>query len=116
MNSGCSTRRRIPAAAWPDAVGWWRAMYSRAFRLVHPAPVSRPRSHVRRAPPASARGRKNMRLDQALLDSAKRVPGTESETEAATLALQRVVDNARVADGIRALGGRRMFDESRTND
>ena len=57
-----------------------------------------------------------MRLDQALLDAAKRALGTESETEAVTLALQRVVNNARVADGIRALGGRLMFDESRIND
>lgn len=75
-----------------------------------------PRSPTRRPAPAPTRGRKNMRLDQALLDSAKHALGTESETEAVTLALQRVVDNARVADGIRALAGRRMFDESRIND
>lgn len=57
-----------------------------------------------------------MRLDQALLDEAKRALGTDSETEAVTLALQRVVDNERVLEGLRRLGGRCMFDESRIND
>ena len=57
-----------------------------------------------------------MRLDQALLDEAKRALGTDSETEAVTLALQRIVHNARVADGLRAIAGRGMFDESRIND
>lgn len=62
------------------------------------------------------RERKNMRLDQKLLDSARRVLGTASETETVRLALSRVVDNARMADGIRALGGRRMLDASRIDD
>lgn len=75
-----------------------------------------PRSPTRRPPVTPVRGRKNMRLDQTLLDSAKRALGTESETEAVTLALQRVVNNARVAEGIRALGGRLTVDESRIND
>ncbi len=75
-----------------------------------------PRSTARRPGKPSVRERKNMRLDQALLDSAKRALGTESETEAVTIALRRVVDNARVADGIRALGGRRMLDASRIDD
>lgn len=57
-----------------------------------------------------------MRLDQGLLDRAKQVLGTPSETEAVTLALRRVVDNARVAEGIRSLGGRHIFDEARIND
>lgn len=57
-----------------------------------------------------------MRLDQELLDSARRVLGAASETETVTLALRRVVDNARVADGIRMLGGRRMLDASRIDD
>lgn len=57
-----------------------------------------------------------MRLDQALLDSAKRALGTHSETEAVTLALQRVVNNARVAAGLRALGGSRIVDEARVHD
>jgi hypothetical protein len=57
-----------------------------------------------------------MRLDQALLDSAKRVLGAASETEAVTIALRRVVNNARVADGIRALGGSRIVDPAKIED
>jgi len=57
-----------------------------------------------------------MRLDQALLDSAKRALGTTSETEAVTLALRRVVDNARVAAGLRALGGSGILDAARVDD
>lgn len=75
-----------------------------------------PHSTTRRPPPVPPRGRKNMRLDQALLDEAKRALGTASETEAVTLALRRVVHNARVAEGIRAIGGRLALDESRIND
>lgn len=75
-----------------------------------------PRSPTRRSSLVPARGRKNMRLDQALLDSAKRALGTKSETEAVTLALQRVVNNARVAAGLRALGGTGGIDPSRIDD
>jgi Arc/MetJ family transcription regulator len=57
-----------------------------------------------------------MRLDQALLDSAKRALGTTSETEAVTLALRRVVDNARVAAGLRALGGSGIVDPASVED
>jgi Arc/MetJ family transcription regulator len=57
-----------------------------------------------------------MRLDQELLDSAKRVLGATSETEAVTLALRRVVNNARVANGIRALGGSRIVDPAKIED
>jgi hypothetical protein len=60
--------------------------------------------------------RKNMRLDQALLDAAKAALGVADETEAVTRALEIIVGNRRVADGIRALGGSRMFDESRIQD
>ncbi|GJG86281.1 hypothetical protein tb265_14620 [Gemmatimonadetes bacterium T265] len=63
-----------------------------------------------------ARGRKNMRLDQSLLDAAKRALGTDNETEAVTIALQRVVANARFAQGLRAMGGTRLVDESRIVD
>lgn len=69
-----------------------------------------------KAKPPPARERKNMRLDQSLLDSAKRALGTASETETVTLALRRVVDNARIAEGILALGGRHMLDVSRIDD
>lgn len=73
-------------------------------------------SSIRPKPPRALRDRKNMRLDQKLLDSAKLALGTESETEAVTVALQRVVQNARVADGIRALGGSRLIDARRVRD
>ena len=59
------------------------------------------------------RARKYMRLDQALLDEARAALGVADDTEAVTIALERVVDNRRVADGIRALGGRRAIDASR---
>lgn len=62
------------------------------------------------------RARKNMRLDQALLDEARAALGAADETEAVTIALQRVVDNRRVADGIRALGGRRVMEAARVGD
>ena len=62
------------------------------------------------------RARKNMRLDQALLDEAREALGVADETEAVTIALQRVVNNRRVAEGIRALGGRRAVDASRLDD
>jgi len=75
-----------------------------------------PRPTTRRPARPSARERKNMRLDQALLDSAKRALGTASETEAVTLALRRVVDNARVAAGLRSLGGSRIVDPTRVDD
>ena len=75
-----------------------------------------PRTIGRRAASPATRERKNMRLDQALLDEARRVLGAETETEAVTLALHRVVHNARVAAGIRALGGRGGIDASRVND
>lgn len=75
-----------------------------------------PRSTTRRPARPPVRERKNMRLDQTLLDSAKRALGTASETEAVTLALRRVVDNARVAAGLRALGGSLILDPARVDD
>lgn len=74
------------------------------------------RTAARRAEPTPALKRKNMRLNQTLLDEAKRALGTESETEAVTLALRRVAHNARMAAGMRALAGRKMFDESLISD
>ena len=75
-----------------------------------------PRKAAKRKAAPPARARKNLRLDQALLDEAKRALGTESETEAVTIALQRVVDKRRFIDGFLSIAGRRMFDESRIND
>ena len=62
------------------------------------------------------RVRKNMRLSQELLDEAKQALGLDDETETVTMALKRIVGNKRVADGIRALGGSRIIDESRVHD
>lgn len=67
-----------------------------------------------RAP--ATRVRKNMRLDQRLLDQARRVLGAADETEAVTLALRRVVNNDRVAAGIRSIAGRREIDAARIED
>ncbi len=74
------------------------------------------KSKERTAPRARKRKRKNMRLDQALLNAAKQALGLSDETETVTVALERVVANRRVADGIAAMGGRRVLDESRILD
>ena len=71
---------------------------------------------VREPAPAGPRARKNMRLDQRLLDQARRVLGAADETEAVTIALRRVVNNARVAAGIGAIAGRGEIDERRIED
>ena len=70
---------------------------------------------IRRNRPAP-RERKNMRLDQELLDSAKLVLGTTNETEAVTLALRRVVSSGQVAAGLRKLGGSGLVDPTRVHD
>ena len=70
-------------------------------------PKAQPAAGARRAP---RRTRKNVRLDQRLLDDARRVLGVESETEAITVALQRLVGNERIMAGLRALGGTRLVD------
>jgi len=68
------------------------------------------------SPEPVVRVRKSMRLSQELLDEAREALGLEDETETVTAALKRIVGNKRVADGIRALGGSRIFDESRIRD
>lgn len=57
-----------------------------------------------------------MRLDQELLNAAKQALGLSDETQTVTVALERVVANRRVADGITAMGGQRMLDASRIHD
>lgn len=47
--------------------------------------------------------RKNMAMDQAKLDAARRVLGVETETEAVDLALDFVTFRREVADGIAAM-------------
>ena len=73
-------------------------------------------SAVHRRAKRPTRDRKNMRLDQDLLDSAKLALGTESETEAVTRALRRVVNNRLVANGLRALGGSHLVNARRVDD
>ena len=68
------------------------------------------------SPESDVRVRKSMRLSQELLDEAREALGLEDETATVTAALKRIVGNKRVADGIRALGGSRIFDESRIRD
>lgn len=62
------------------------------------------------------RQRKTLDLDQPLLDEARRVLGASTETETVRLALQRVVRNRRIADGIRALGGTKLVDRTRVEN
>lgn len=74
-----------------------------------PAPRTTPKGE-RAKTPRPARERKNMRIDQKLLDEAKRILGAETETEAVTVALERIVGNERILAGLRALGGTRLVD------
>lgn len=78
------------------------------------------RQSAKRRSARSARGtrrkRKNMRLDQTLLDAAKQALGLSDETQTVTVALERIVANQRVAEGIAEMGGRRVLDESRIRD
>lgn len=49
--------------------------------------------------------RKNMRLRQDLLDRARRILGTRTETETVEQALELVTFRKEVADGIRRIAG-----------
>lgn len=71
---------------------------------------------TRRAPKPMTRPRKRVQVEQELLQNAMRALGANTEVEAVTIALQRVVNNWRIAEGIRALGGSKILDESRIND
>lgn len=75
-----------------------------------------PKATKRRTGGRAVRERKNLRLDQSLLDAARRALGADTETDAVTIALQRVVNNGRVAAGLRALGGSEVLDASRVDD
>ena len=57
-----------------------------------------------------------MLLDQTLLDAAKQALGLSDETQTVTVALERIIASRRAADGISAMGGRRILDESRITD
>lgn len=49
--------------------------------------------------------RKNMRLRQDLIDQAKRILGTSTETETVEQALELVAFRAEVSEGIRRIAG-----------
>lgn len=49
--------------------------------------------------------RKNMRLRQDLIDRAKRILGTKTETETVEQALELVAFRREVSDGIRRIAG-----------
>lgn len=49
--------------------------------------------------------RKNMRLNQDVLDRARKVLGTRTETETVEQALQLVAFRQEVVDGIRSIAG-----------
>lgn len=56
-----------------------------------------------KTPPA--RRRKNIRLTQAKLDQARKVLGTETETETIEQALDLVIFRKQAIDGVRELAG-----------
>lgn len=49
--------------------------------------------------------RKNMRLRQGLIDRARKILGTQSETETVEQALELVAFRKEVSDGIRRMAG-----------
>ncbi|WP_420129804.1 hypothetical protein [Longimicrobium sp.] len=49
--------------------------------------------------------RKNMRLRQGLIDRARKILGTQSETETVEQALELVMFRKEVTDGIRKMAG-----------
>lgn len=49
--------------------------------------------------------RKNMRIDQAKLDSARKILGTKTETETVEAALDLVTFRKEVIEGVRRLAG-----------
>lgn len=59
--------------------------------------------------------RKNMRLRQDLIDKARRILGTSTETETVEQALELVAFRKEVSDGMRRIGGSRstrdIYDE-----
>lgn len=60
-------------------------------------------------PAAARRVRKNLRLDQAKLDRARRILGTATETETVEQALDLVAFRQEVTAGVRRLAGARTL-------
>lgn len=74
----------------------------------------KPASHRKGVPPR--RRRKTLDLNQQLLNDARRALGCETETETVHRALEGVVARARAAEGLRRLGGRKLFDVRKIED
>jgi hypothetical protein len=69
--------------------------------------------------PAAAdtrRQRKTLDVDQRLLDRARAALAASTETEAVRRALERVVDNRRVAEGILTMAGKNWVDRRRIDE
>jgi Arc/MetJ family transcription regulator len=67
--------------------------------------------------PAKSAGRKKtLRLDQRLLDSARRALGTRTETEAVTRALEAVVRREHQVQGLRLLAELGAVEPERIDD
>lgn len=60
--------------------------------------------------------KKTVRLDQDLLDAARRALGARTETEVITHALEAVVQRERQIEGLRALAALGPIDERRITD
>ena len=60
--------------------------------------------------------KKTVRLDQNLLDEARRALGARTETEVITHALEAVVQRERQAEGLRTLASFGPIDERRISD
>ncbi|HWC72419.1 MAG TPA: hypothetical protein VG454_00680 [Gemmatimonadales bacterium] len=56
--------------------------------------------------------RKNLRLTQAKVDRAKRILGTETETETIEQALDLVAFRQEVIDGVRRMAGSRSLQDT----
>ena len=60
-------------------------------------------------PKESTRARKNLRLNQAKLDRARRILGTKTETETVEQALDLVAFRQEAIEGVRRLAGARAM-------
>jgi hypothetical protein len=60
-------------------------------------------------PPIRPRVRKNLRLNQAKLDRARRILGTQTETETVEQALDLVAFRQEVIAGVRRLAGSKLL-------
>jgi hypothetical protein len=65
-------------------------------------------------PPTRPRVRKNLRLNQAKLDRARRILGTQTETETVEQALDLVAFRQEVIAGVRRLAGSKLLRDSLT--